>query len=308
MNRSYLFLIGLSILFIFSCRKNHSGNETLPKPTIEFSKLKKITKTSQYRYLKDILVSYEITTDSINNKIIVKTIQGKDTVTGTYNYNSNNQLELYEATAPKRTFYLTRMNFMRNGSGQLIKVLSEYYNNGITEKSEGICQYTKVQDTSFVTFIDTANKQAPGVKEMYSIGLVNNRIVSSIAGSNRTDFTYDSSGNLISYAQTQGASPAVVSIQIRSSRSPKEIKKFFDCLGSDIPWFSRYSDYGFIDVQNTLPSYYLMGNALEDMQRESTPWKYYNEFDSVGNLKKITEVKNPGYTMTAILYDFEYRP
>ncbi|MBO9199798.1 MULTISPECIES: hypothetical protein [Niastella] len=309
MKASFIFILSLSLLLSLSCKKDHPGNETPDEPEIEtgYSKLKKITSTSSYRGNVGS-ISYEITSDSINNKIMIKSASAADSVSRTYSYNSNNQLVLYEVKRSSKDVgvYLSRMELNRNTEGQLTKVLSEYTDGG---KSEGVCQYEKNRDTTFITFIDTANKSKYWQYERYTVGLVKNRIVSTIDYDNsfngvvttiKQHFTYDGSNNLIQITSQYNDNPTGTQTYVRGNQSAKELQKFFNRLGGDIMWFKRYSDYRFMNFLTTIADdYFLMGNVVE----QAGNYIYTNEFDSVGNLKKISF--NEYYRTT---YEFEYWP
>lgn len=320
MRSFFLFIIALSVLFILSCKKDHSGNETPPEPEPEtetgFSKLKKITETYWYKGRDKSESTYEINYDSANNKVAVKIVSAPNKYISTYSYNSADQLIQYEETPINTTQQYYRMNFVRDGNGQLIKVLSERYNNGISEASEGICQYTKEQDTSFVTFIDTAKQNW----EMYRIGMINNRIVSSINyfhNSNstitpfRTDCTYDTSGNLISNYTGSAPSGTMLTIK-RGNVVPITIKKFFDRMVGDVPWLTIYKTRYLRTLPLSSP-FFFTGPVVESMKEKDAfwdiTWDVTNEYDSFGNLKKFIARRTPAVGFVGeITYEFEYYP
>lgn len=300
MKLSCLFFISFIILFIFSCKKDHS--ETPPEPEVGYSKLKKITTTSNERGGTTVNI-YEIEIDSINNKIFTKNyFNNSDTLFAAFTYNSHDQLELYEAKGGNTRIYLTRMEFIRDANGQLTKVLSEYNNKGIVEKSEGICQYEKNRDTTFVTFIDSSNKRYSDEIDWYQAGLIKNRIVyykefgNRGAYINRSYFSYDAANNLIKVNDRNF---------YRGSQSPKEIQKFFNRLGGDIMWFRRQGQFRFMNFLTSIGNdYYFLGNVMERQTGDFYTLIFSNEFDGLGNLKKLKY----NTTFAAKTVEFEYLP
>lgn len=302
MKPSNLFLVSLICISLFSCNKNDNNDDNPPATSREWFKLKTITGNSLRNGSYYSNYSINIIIDSANNKIVFKeyttSTSSKDSSVDTYTYNSQYQLELYEQVSSYDRLYISRMQFLRNADGQLTKVLSEY-KNGLMATSEGTFKYDKRGDTTFITFLDSARKHPegyPDAQDFYQVGLLNNRVVSSISyniksaygnsDSSVTKYEYDALENLIrSTYQTGKATPEVYTYQ-RESQAAKELQKFILQLGGDVAWFSRAKMFdisGYIGDNGE----FLMGNVLQSIKKDNVAYSTYtNEFDLNGNLIK----------------------
>jgi hypothetical protein len=307
----YCVLFSLFVLFV-SCNKNDNDNDNPPPATREWFKLKTITGISLQNgnpYRND---STSIIIDSANNKIIFKRYDSyKDTSTETYTYNSKYQLELYEHVDTYDRLYISRMQFVRNADGQLTKVLSEY-KNSLMATSEGTFRYDKRGDTTFITFLDSAQKHPqgyPDAQDYYQVALVGNRAVYSkeysIKSTGNSDstvnkFEYDAAGNLISLTYQYGKSTPVVYTYQRGTETAKELQKFIEQWGGDVIWFSRAKLFSFLGYIGS-DGAYLTGNVLQSIKKNNAPYRTYtNEFELNGNLKKTT------YQLTTLSATYTY--
>lgn len=314
MKRSYFFLFSLIGLLLLSCNKSDNNDDNPPAPAREWFKLKTIignTLRDGSYYSKD---STSIIIDSTNNKIIFKRYASYPS-TETYTYNSNYKLELYEKVSTYDRLYISRMQFVRNADGQLTKVLSEY-KNSLLASSEGTFKYDKRGDTTFITFLDSAQKHPqgyPDAQDFYQVGFLNDRVVSRRVypikstgnpDSSVTKYEYDASGGLISSTYQAKATPVVYTYQ-RESQAAKELQKFMAQWGGDVVWFSRAKLFSFLGNIGD-DDEYLMGNVLQSIKRNNVAYRTYtNEFDFIGNLKK-TSFQNTTLTATYTMID-EYR-
>jgi hypothetical protein len=300
MKRIYWALVGLFVITI-SCNKN-DNNDNPPGNTREWFKLKSIVYASQdntsSRVYRD---STEIAIDSVNNKIIFRTIEGTtgnvDTSTETFTYNSSNQLILYEQVDTYDQLYISRMEFVRDADGKVTKVLSQY-KDGLKASSEGLVKYDKRGDTTFVTFIDSTQKHRysyTDAKDFYQMGLVNDKVVyykiysmsSGKLDSNQTRYEYDAAGNLTTETyQYRNTTPVVYTYQ-RGSETPKELQKFLSQWAGDLIWFTRSKLFGFAWQLPTVSTF--KGNVLLSKKQGNTIVESYtNTFDANGNLGSVT--------------------
>ncbi|HEX6431453.1 MAG TPA: hypothetical protein VF008_27365 [Niastella sp.] len=322
----YCVLFSLFVLFI-SCNKNDDNNDNPPLATREWFKLKTLLYTSQYSsngsyYYRD---STEIVIDSANNKIFFREIEGTssgmDTSLETFTYNSKNQLVLYEKVDTYDYLYISRMEFVRDASGQVTKVLSGY-GHGLKPSSEGLVNYDKRGDTTFITYIDSARKHPQGysdAQDFYQVGLVSDKVVYyksySMSTPGKLDSTlykyeYDAAGNVTTESSQYRTNPPVVYTYQRGSETPKELQKFLSQWAGDLLWFRRsklFSFSGHLATVNTVA-----GNVLVSKKQGSTiTASYTNAFDANGNLGSVTWQSTSGGSVPTNYINTEkylYRP
>src|SRR5687768_16464433 len=102
--------------------------------------------------------------------------------------------------------------------------------------SDGSVKYDKRGDTTFITYLDSAQKHPEGyqdAQDYYQVALLNNRVayvkqypIKSV----RTDsalekFEYDATGNLITVTEQYGKNVPVVYSYQRGSEEPKDLHK-----------------------------------------------------------------------------------
>jgi hypothetical protein len=313
MYRNFLVFAGLLSLLLFSCHKNGPDNNDDPNtndtttnpPARTWFKLKtivgsKVSLTNSY-YTRD---STEILIDSINKKVIFKNYNSstyvKDTSTITYTYNSNYQLTLYERATSYNGFYMNRMEFVRDASGQVTKVISGY-NNGLMATSEGSVKYDKRGDTTFITYLDSVRKHSSYYdgQDYFQVALVGGKTVFKkdfpIQTAYRPDTTivkyeYDASGNLVTTTNSYGlGAPGLYTYQ-RSSETPKELQKFMAQWIGDLFWYSRAKFFFPLSTIGT-DSYdgYILGNVVQAIKKDNVVLiSYTNTFDPSGNLASIS--------------------
>src|SRR5689334_14884789 len=149
--RSCFLFFSLFCVFVISCRKDHH-NDPQPSAPAWFT-LKHIvtTTTENDNYRSRDSVAIEV--DSVNNKIIFRKYEGLASAspvsTETYTYDSNRQLILFEKKDLQDIYSITRLEFVRDAYGRVVKVLSDY-NRGLMARSEGAVTYDKRGDTTFI--------------------------------------------------------------------------------------------------------------------------------------------------------------
>jgi hypothetical protein len=317
MTRFMMAVLGFLILLIVSCKKDNSNSPNNPTPPRDYSKLKTFKSNITQRGSVVYSDSTSIKIDSVNNKIIVTTIDGsKDTSVATYTYNSNNQLVLYEQNSNYYSLYISKMQFIRDANGQLSQVLSEY-KHGLMATSTGVCKYDKRGDTTFITFIDSTQKHPygyPDANDYYQVGVSGGQLVYqkwfSKGSGGKLDssvyrFSYYSTGNLTTLTYQYDANPSTVYTYQRGSQSPRELQKFVALLGGDIVWFQRSKLFNLLDFPDG--NYFTLGSVVQSLTKNNASYlTYTNEFDASNNLKKMTYTDvSTGEVGT---YQFEYWP
>lgn len=307
MKSIYWALFGLFVTLV-SCNKNDDNNDNPPPVTRDWFKLKTLLYSSQYSdgsyYYRD---STEIIIDSPNNKIVFRGYglksNGaggfyKDTSVETYTYDNQNRLVLYEHTDNYDRLFISRMEFVRDAEGKMVKVLSGY-KNGLMATSEGSVKYDKRGDTTFVTYIDSSLKHPQGysdAQDYYTIGLVKDKLVFykyySLAtpgklDSSLTTYEYDAAGSLIFEYYKSGNNAPVVYAYERSGESAKELQKFMAQWSGDLIWFFRSKLFFFTENLATVDG--MSATLLKAKKLGSTTIESYtNSFDASGNLASVT--------------------
>lgn len=333
MKHLYLALMGLSVFFI-SCNKNDDNNDdnndNPPANSRDWFKLKTFMSSSTYNngskyYYRD---STEITIDSANNKLVFRNY-GSRTTSGnaiysdssveTYTYDGQNKLALYEKVSNYDRLYISRMEFVRDASGKLIKVLSAY-KNGLMPTSEGTVKYDKRGDTTLVTFLDSARKHPDiyrDAQDFFQAGIVNDKVVyykdygwaPGYLDSTQTKYEYDAAGNLTTETYQYSNSTPVAYTYQRGSETPKELQKFLSQWAGDLFWFSRYKLFGFRWYLETVNAN--TGNVLlAKKQGNTTVTAYTNTFDTGANLGSVAWQAYAGsfYGIMTYTERYYYRP
>lgn len=321
----------LSVLII-SCNKNDDNNDdnNPPANTRDWFKFKTFMYSSSYSngskyYNRD---STEITIDSTNNKLVFRNYSSRttsgnaiysDSSVETYTYDGQNKLVLYEKTSNYDQLYINRMEFVRDASGKLVKVLSAY-KNGLMSTSEGTVSYDKRGDTTFVTFLDSTRKHKDiyrDAQDFYQAGIVNDRVVyyksygwaPGYLDSAQTKYEYDAAGNLTTETyQYNNNTPTVYTYQ-RGTETPKELQKFLSQWANDLLWFRRYKLFDFGYYFETVNAY--TGNVLlTKKQGSSTVRSYTNTFDANANLGSVAWQAYAGsfYGTMSYTEKYFYRP
>lgn len=302
MKSIYLALMGLCVLII-SCNKNDNNNENPPANTRDWFGLKTVVYTSYANgSIYNNSDSTEITIDSANNKVVFRSygIQNiyKDTSVETFTYDGQNKLVLYEKVSNYDRLYISRMQFIRDASGKVVKILSGY-KNGLMATSEGSVKYDKRGDTTFVTYLDSTLKHPEkytDAQDFYQVGIVNDRVVYektysnwSPAGrldSSQIKYDYDAAGNITtSTYQWNDWTPRITTYQ-HGTETPKELQKFMEQWATDLLWFTRSKLFGFRLTLATVDTY--KGNVLlSEKAGNTTIYSYTNTFDAKGNLASV---------------------
>lgn len=305
-----------------SCNKNNDNN---PASTgRDWFKLKTVLGSSLYNgttLTHSDSTSIEI--DSFHNKIILKEYStnsgSKDTSIETYTYDNSYKLVLYEHVDTYNYLYISRMEFVRDANGQVIKVLSGY-KNSLLANSEGTCKYEKRGDTTLITYLDSTKKHTqgyPDAQDYYQVALLNDKIayyksfVIKSAGYLDTSVVkleYDASGSLIADTEQYGRSTPVVYTYQRGSESPKELQKFVAQLAGDLIWFNRTKLFSFSYIVNY--SYALTGNVLQSIKKDNAGYlSFTNGFDGSGNLSSVSYQTTTGSGAKYTIIDqYKYRP
>lgn len=311
MKNMYWVLFVLFAVFI-SCNKTHDDNDNPPANSRDWFKFKTLLYSSQqsngsysFRDSTDIII------DSAHNKLIFKSygrqstggsVYNTDTTVETFTYDGQNRLTLYEKVSNYYQLYISRMEFVRDGSGKLIKVLSSY-KNGLMASSEGTVKYDKRGDTTFVTFLDSTLKHPnkySDAQDFYQVGLLNDNVVyykdyywsPTRLDSTQTWSQYDAAGNLnTETSQYNNTTPVVYTYQ-RGSETPRELQKFLSQWSADLLWFHRSKLFGFGWYFETISSF--KGNVLQAKRQGSIVTPYTNTFDAAGNLGSVSWQTNGG--------------
>jgi hypothetical protein len=325
MKSIYCVLFSLFVLFV-SCNKHDNDNDNPPPESRGWFKLKTLQYSSQYSNgnysYRD---STEIVIDSANNRIFFRTIEGPpsnmDTSLETFTYNSQNQLVLYEKVDTYDYLYINRMEFVRDGNGKVTKVLSDY-GHGLKPTSEGLVNYDKRGDTTFITFIDSTAKHPqgyPDAQDFYLVGLVNDKVVYYKSYGMQTPgkldstlykYEYDAAGNITTETYQIRANPPVVYTYQRGSETPKELQKFLSQWAGDLLWFRRAKLFNFSGHLATVNT--VAGNVLASKKQGSAIiTSYTNAFDINGNLGLVVWQATSGGsvpTTNTYLERYTYRP
>jgi hypothetical protein len=252
--RNYLLLFCIFCVLIISCKKNGNDDPQLPAPSW-FTLKNIVTTATEYGTLRS-RDSIDIQIDSMKNKITFQkfTLQVPDRprLTETYTYNSDSQLVLFESPNTDIANGITRMEFVRDANGRVVKVLSNY-NRGPVFSTEGTVTYDKNGDTTFITYIDTAFQDFPNFnfgKDYYRVGLVNNRVVykktyyfpmltQGEIDTFERKYIYDAAGNLTAELPLDATNPGSGFTYQYGSGTPRELQKFMAQLSGDLFWFKR---------------------------------------------------------------------
>lgn len=301
--RSCFLFFSLFCVFVISCKKR--GNDGPQTPARTWFTVKSIVNTVWENDIPRGRDSADIQIDSVNNRITIKKFEGVGYMLGErsiekFTYNSKNQLVLYENVDYLNTLYISRMEFVRDAGGKLVKVLSEY-KNGIVSNSEGIVKYNQRGDTTFITFIDSTQKQSflpiPYAQDYYTAGLVNGRLVyrkyysiSLYTGkidSSETKYEYDTAGNLIVESNLTTNNPDLTFTSQYGSEKPAELQKFLDQWSGDLLWFYRFGNFYFANKLRTVKT--VTGNVLLSRSNAGRVVESYtNAFDGKGNLETVS--------------------
>jgi hypothetical protein len=326
MKRIYCALVGLFVITI-SCNKNDDNNDNPPAANRDWFKLKTLLNSTNYSngtfYYKD---STEIIIDSPGNKVVfrqygLKSNGGsgfyKDTSVETYSYDDQNRLVLYEHTDNYDRLFISRMEFVRDANGKVVKVLSGY-KNGLMATSEGLVKYDKRGDTTFVTYIDSTRKHPQGyydAQDYYTVGLVKEKLVYykyyslSTPGkldSTLTTYEYDAAGNLVLEYYKSGTNAPVVYAYERSGEA-KELQKFISQWAGDLLWFHRAKLFFFTEYLATVDGF--SGNVLRTRKLGSTTLESFtNSFDASGNLNSVSWQTGSLYSTYLNTQNYYYRP
>ncbi|OQP38861.1 hypothetical protein A4H97_19320 [Niastella yeongjuensis] len=332
MNRCLLVFASLMCLVLFSCHKsglsdndNTNPNDTIPADRTWF-KLKtivssRVSATNSY-YAKD---SMEISIDSVNRKVICKDYNSstytRDTATTTFTYNSNYQLALYENVTSYRGFDISRMEFVRDASGQVAKVISGY-KNGLVATSEGSVKYDKRGDTTFITYLDSVKKN-PGYydgQDYFQVALVGGKpvfkkyfpIPNAEPDSIIDKYEYDASGNLATTTEILNQRVPEIYTYQRSGETPKELQKFMAQWIGDLFWYSRAKQFfPFITIGTESYEGYILGNVVQTIKKDNVVLiTYTNTFDASGNLTSISYqgIWEPHIGIYTTAQRYYYRP
>jgi hypothetical protein len=244
-----------------------------------------------------------------------------DTSLETFTYNSQNQLVLYEKVDTYDYLYINRMEFVRDGNGKVTKVLSDY-GHGLKPTSEGLVNYDKRGDTTFITFIDSTAKHPqgyPDAQDFYLVGLVNDKVVYYKSYGMQTPgkldstlykYEYDAAGNITTETYQIRANPPVVYTYQRGSETPKELQKFLSQWAGDLLWFRRAKLFNFSGHLATVNT--VAGNVLASKKQGSAIiTSYTNAFDINGNLGLVVWQATSGGsvpTTNTYLERYTYRP
>lgn len=301
-----MFLFCTICALSFSCQKEPDVDlpDAPPPPPPpsgrEFSKLKSITYRDRF-YEDSTCFRYDTANNKIRRIVYFPLIPG-DSASMIYSYNDKNQLVTYEYLVNPNSVFdrpyadVVKMQFIRNSSGQLEKVLSTYREAKI-QQSEGIARYTKNGDTTFITFIDSLPKSLdPAYYDLvdhYRVGLKNNRVVtidfipvSTFPGYDEKDFfTYNASGALISTKWTSPGSEFMTTYE-RGSIAATELQKFMARLSGDLYWFFRTKNFNFEYLVGD--RYFLHGPSPLKSTTGTSIITFLNEYNSGGQLVKVT--------------------